>query len=568
MKIIFIIGFILCLTFSLLSEAMAFSINLDPPNLTLSIPPGGSESGIITLTNKGDVSLRVVVYTGDWTYGVDGVKEFGPAGTTPFSCADWLHIFPTEFELPAGESKEVQYTLTVPLDASGGHYGVIFFEADIGMQPSLGTSVRVAGRIGTIILQETEGMVDRRGSIVSLTTGPPDENKGFDINLRFKNEGNVRIGAKGTVNIIDKDGNFFGREEFPEIKTLPGDIRESMATWLGRLPVGEYFLVVTVDIGGEEVAIEELKITVIKKGQIEEVSADFLPDGTPEFSVKVANIGNINIEAKGRVEILDANKKIIQTLPLKEDLILPKRERVFTVGLDSPLSPGEYFLAATVDMGKGEVAVKEQKITVIKKGRIEEVSADFLPDGTPEFSVKVANVGNLNIEAKGQIEILNANREKIQTLSIKQGSIIPNSAQVFTAKLNNPLSTGEYFVVATMDIGEDKGFVKETKITVVKKGKIDGIITSFRDGNIPKFSLKFSNIGNISIKAKGHIEIIDTNGETIHVLPLSEKSILPHSEVIFTTELDSSLFSGDYKILATVNYGDKILTKEDTISIK
>lgn len=345
-------------------KAAAFSMNLDPPRLELSIPPGGSKSGVIRVGNSGDATLKLKAYVQDWIYDPPGDRVFKPAGTTPLSCSNWIHLYPEEFEIKPGEKAEAIYTLSVPPDATGGHYAVIFFEGTLGANAAEeGVVVRLAGRMGTIVLEETEGTIIKNGEIVSLKFSRPDENRPLDVDIAFKNEGNVFLAPSGVINIIDKEGIFFGRQEFQLKGTLPGDVIEEKVSLLSSLPEGEYDLIATLDLGAEEAAVKEDKITVTKKGEINKVDISFLQGKPPVFSIDFSNIGNLNIEAEGKIDILDVNDKLIVSLSVAKFLIAPDSQKEISVSLDKKLPYGEY-KARAVLIFDGQTLCKENRFSV------------------------------------------------------------------------------------------------------------------------------------------------------------------------------------------------------------
>lgn len=345
-------------------EASAFSINISPPSIHISVPPGGAKSGAITVENKSDDPMDVKAYIEDWVYTADGGKTFKPAGTTPLSCAKWITINPQKFHLEPKGKLGVQYTISVPQDAEGGHYAVIFFESALNEAEATegNVVVRFSGRIGSIIYQETEGKVNKVGSITSFTSGRPDQNNPLEFKITLKNEGNTHILANGILNIMDKDGNVLGKKEFGPINTLSGETRECKAEWLGELPEGTYDAIATLDIGGGAPLVAETVLTVSSSGAIDKIDVD---SGTnrPAFNVIVNNTGNLNVKAEGRVDILDRTGAVLQTVPLKKALIAPNTQKGMEAKADAPLAPGNYKAKAVVMFGDKEL-IKEGDFTI------------------------------------------------------------------------------------------------------------------------------------------------------------------------------------------------------------
>ncbi len=347
---------ILLSIFTACKEAAAFSINVSPPSVRISTPPGETRSGTITVENKTDKPMDMRSYVEDWVYTKDGGKQFMLAGTTPLSCAKWITIHPQKFHVEANSRIGVQYTISIPANAEGGHYAVIFFESIVseGEATSGNMTVRFAGRIGTIIYQETEGRAKRVGSITSFTCGRPDQNSPLAINLTLKNEGNTHIIAQGVANIIDKDGNVFGRKELGPINTLPGDTREYKTEWLGDLNEGTYDVIATLDTGLDSPLVAETVLKVSSSGGIDKLEID-ANTNPPTFNITVNNTGNLNLKTEGKVDILNEGGALVSSVPLKSVLIAPNSKKEIQQKASTALSAGKYRAKATIMFGEKEL---------------------------------------------------------------------------------------------------------------------------------------------------------------------------------------------------------------------
>jgi len=244
-------------------RASALSIGIDKPHIDVISEPGTSESGVIQVRNKGEISIAVEVSIEDWIYDKEGKRVFCLPNSTPLSCADWIDLSPRRMVIAPNEAMDFNYTVSVPQDAIGGHYAVIFFSAQSAEEETLeGSGVRFIGRIGSIVYQETEGRVNKIGSVRNFEVSKPEKNKPFLAKYQFKNEGNTYIKFIGTVNIMDKKGNLYGNAESEKgIGTLPKDEREDTIKWFGSLPEGDYDLILTVDMG-------EGTIPIVKQASI------------------------------------------------------------------------------------------------------------------------------------------------------------------------------------------------------------------------------------------------------------------------------------------------------------
>lgn len=246
------------------TSAFSLTMGTDSPKIRLSVRPGETKAGVIQINNSGNKQTKVKAYVSDWIYKPegDGNKNFLPPGTTPLSCAKWINLTPTEFDLYPDESRSVNYIITVPKEAKGGHYAVIFFESDMGIQDVKGTQVKVRGRVGSLIYVESEGQVVRKGEITDLKVSPPKEGNPLTMEVAFANQGNVDLTAVGTFHVIDKSGNIYARDKLVDMYTLPGDSVKSVTKWSGTLQKGEYDLVLTYDLGNNETIVKESKVVI------------------------------------------------------------------------------------------------------------------------------------------------------------------------------------------------------------------------------------------------------------------------------------------------------------------
>lgn len=345
-------------------DLYALSLNISPPSFTAAVKPGGSASGKVDVFNKGDIAVGILAYTQDWVYQGDGGKEFRAAGTTPLSCAKWIQLFPQKFEMEPNSTVSVQYSITVPQDAKGGYYAVIFFESvpTGDTADEAGMFIRFAGRLGAIVYLEVEGSTERKAAVESLSIEPPQSNKPLELKLAMKNTGNVYIGAEGVLNIMDDEGLIYGTQKFGPVNTLPGDTREYAAEWFGELEEGSYTAVVTLDIDGAEPLVEERTITVTSGGEITSVSAD-TSQPNASFKARVKNTGHLNIEAEGRVDIIDKAGAVAASAPLKKVLIAPNTEKELAGLSERVLAPGDYTARAVITVGSKEL-IKEEAFSV------------------------------------------------------------------------------------------------------------------------------------------------------------------------------------------------------------
>jgi hypothetical protein len=266
LKILVLLYFVL-IVFN--SNIFALDFQINKGKVRIKLPPGWSDGGTIKVDNKGQEPINIRVYAADWIYTAqDGSKNFLPPGTDPKSCTDWIKFYPADFTLPPAGSKEVNYVIAVPSDAVGGHYAVLFFEVEVGSRwdETKDVAVRVYNRVASLFYVEPEGTIERKAAINDFQLRHLAD--ALEIQGVFVNTGNVDITAKGSYDLIDKDGFVFTRGEFKEIYTMPQDKANLFAKGEAvKLAAGSYDLILTLDLEGE-ILVKEYAIEVSDAGEV------------------------------------------------------------------------------------------------------------------------------------------------------------------------------------------------------------------------------------------------------------------------------------------------------------
>lgn len=238
----------------------AINLRINNPKVELSVRPGESKSGQITIENPTEQSLSIKCYLEDWFYTSegDGSKDFRPASTTPLSCASWINFTPAEFVLNPYGREVLSYRVNVPPEASGGYYAVLFFETAIGEgRDEQGLTILILGRLGSLFYVDAEGTINKQARLTNITV--KEEEEGFKVTALFKNTGNVYIACSGNFNLIDRNGVVFARGQFNDTYTFPETEVSLQATWEKDIEPGIYDLIITLDLG-EKTLVEERQV--------------------------------------------------------------------------------------------------------------------------------------------------------------------------------------------------------------------------------------------------------------------------------------------------------------------
>ena len=242
-------------------------LKISLPKVELELAPGERYPGEVEVENPTDKQVDVKVYVEDWVYkpDVSGQKDFGPAGTMARSASKWITYAPSDVKLAPFSKQTVHYTVTVPAEATGGNYSVLFFESMIGAIPDPakeGAFVRVAGRIGSLFYVRIKGAIDRQGDVSLVKVWPPSGNAPMEIETTFKNTGNVDVTLGGNLLVMDAKGAVVGRGDLAKMYTQPGLSGTRKTQWVGRLAKGVYDLLLTYDMGSGKAIVKEEKISI------------------------------------------------------------------------------------------------------------------------------------------------------------------------------------------------------------------------------------------------------------------------------------------------------------------
>lgn len=263
-------SFFLFALFSGIQTCWPFGVEIAPPVIELSVAPGKTTNGAIEVKNESEEPLDLEVYLQDWEYleGGSGEKLFSVPGTSPWSASSWISFYPQKLSLPAHGKAIVEYTIRLPAEAPpGGRYAVMFFESALAKTTpdKEGVSVLYTGRVGSLIEVHVAGTEQRAGEIAQVSVGEVSEDRPLKISFTFLNKGNIALRPKTVFNIIDDSGRYFGRGEFKPLYVFPGRSGSAITEWKGALSPGNYTVVITADLGQQQVVVAEHPLKVGSK---------------------------------------------------------------------------------------------------------------------------------------------------------------------------------------------------------------------------------------------------------------------------------------------------------------
>ncbi len=185
----------------------ASAITLIPPTLELGLIPGQPLSTVIKLFNETSETIELYTEASNFTAKDDTGQPSFDFNAEQIGLSTWINVEEGPIVIESGERYEVSVIINPPLNADpGGHYAALFFTS---AAPEEG-QVKVASKIGTLILANVEGNVTEQGSISTFIV--EDGQKMFNrlpvsFEARFNNSGNVHLKPAGNVEI----SNIFGK---------------------------------------------------------------------------------------------------------------------------------------------------------------------------------------------------------------------------------------------------------------------------------------------------------------------------------------------------------------------
>ncbi|MFK7904073.1 MAG: Fn3-like domain-containing protein [Chitinophagales bacterium] len=155
------------------TSAQTFAVK--PAKLQYPLEPEQSAYRQITVTNLTDKPQTYNITKGDFMPDEMGNTKRFAAGTTSRSCADWIQITPTTFELAPNESKKIRVSISVPKEIIATKWAELYIqqEEELTMLPALAdkamqSQLQAQGRIAVPILQSPNSNTDFEAIIKDL----------------------------------------------------------------------------------------------------------------------------------------------------------------------------------------------------------------------------------------------------------------------------------------------------------------------------------------------------------------------------------------------------------------
>lgn len=261
-------GLIIALLFPIIAvqaQTEAMTLSITPPLIKNNVAPGQVWKSQVKLVNNNPRPLTAYVQVKDFQGRAEnGTVEFlemeGSPEDNPHMLSAWIDVLDDSVEIPAYDSREIEFVIQVPETAApGGHYAAILAGNSPPDEKIEGSAIKVSSLLASLLLVNVKGDVVERGGIREFST-----DKSFysapevQFTMAFSNEGNTHLQPRGEIKVL----NLFNKEKGVITinhgtntgNVLPGETRRWTFDWQGEsnlLDMGRYRADLVLGFGEE-----------------------------------------------------------------------------------------------------------------------------------------------------------------------------------------------------------------------------------------------------------------------------------------------------------------------------
>jgi len=224
--------------------AAAQTVSLTPSVIELNGKYGQSTTQTLRMTNATGLALTFVLQAQDVVV-VGGKRVFVPAGDVVHSIAATAVFVPRTVTIPAGASRAVSLTVTVP-PLAGPRAIVALFKGTTRIIKGKSASTVSLGTLLTFTLSTEHSL-----AASDLSVSPQSETRNAAFEITFTNDGGEPATPRGVAVILNASGAIIGRATFEPLRVLPGERLTFTAGYPGELKDGTYRVVSTFEFAGK-----------------------------------------------------------------------------------------------------------------------------------------------------------------------------------------------------------------------------------------------------------------------------------------------------------------------------
>ncbi len=227
-----------------------------PVKLEFTTEPGENQIKTITVKNHSNKKESFIISISDFLPSSTGGFNYMQPNSTKRSCANWLNITPSFFELNPNDEMIVQISMMVPNDQFSAAWCSLYLQTTLeqtswSSDKNLGTGVTVTGRIGILIYQSPKSNTNHSIKISNLleVTKLGDRNRKFSATI--ENLGDKITKCK--VYLVASNMRTAEEKQFTsiEIETFPKMSRTIELVMPDELTPGKYSLAAILDYGAK-----------------------------------------------------------------------------------------------------------------------------------------------------------------------------------------------------------------------------------------------------------------------------------------------------------------------------
>lgn len=227
------------------------AIQISPARFDWQVKSGETRSEKVNIKNYADTPWKVEVHVEDFYVSADSAHAefFVPEEDHPLKAYDminWVSTSEKELVLAPNESRNIDFTITVPADApSGGYYGAIFFQStEESAKDGDDAQIRINTRVGMLVTLAVQGDAELHtgaelksfATLKNLSWGEP-----LTFVARVRNTGNIHFRMNGKIT-IDRLGKRYAEVEMPSHLYYPARDRvQQLPPWdPGKWTIGRF----------------------------------------------------------------------------------------------------------------------------------------------------------------------------------------------------------------------------------------------------------------------------------------------------------------------------------------
>lgn len=200
-------------------------------------PVGSVKKGKVQIVNTSRETVEVNVYPVDAVTTRDGAFAPEPEDKKKIGIGLWTHLAESELLLKPGESKIVDFTISIPQHTEvGDHMGAIIVQNKKRGEELSGSGIQISTRVGVRIYVTVPGEIVKE--LVFKEFIQDTQERVVTFSSTFLNKGNVRIRLRGSVEVTDDSGVVVGSVEIPEREVFPGKSITIPVPWVPEDSVG------------------------------------------------------------------------------------------------------------------------------------------------------------------------------------------------------------------------------------------------------------------------------------------------------------------------------------------